>query len=318
VNPLTQQDIFRARGRITSLVRQTPLVRANALSAHTGEEVFLKLEMLQPTGSFKVRGAANKLLSLSNVERAQGVVTVSTGNHGRAVAYVARALGIAATVCISKSVPENKVEAIRALGASLVIHGISQDEAEVRAKELAAGGLTLVHPFDDPYIISGQGTIGLELLEDLPELTTALVPLSGGGLIAGVALALKSANPKLRLVGVSMERGPVMVESLKAGRPLELPEDDTLADSLKGGIGLANRYTFGLVQRLVDETVLVSEKDIAGAMRFSLHHERLVLEGAAAVGVAALLSRRVRCDGPVAVIASGGNVAVDVLLNSSP
>ena len=318
MNPLTQQDIFRARGRITPLVRRTPLVRADALSAHTGEEVFLKLETLQPTSSFKVRGAANKLLSLSDGERARGVVTVSTGNHGRAVAYVARALGIAATVCISKSVPANKVEAIRALGATLVIGGISQDEAEVRAKELATGGLTLVHPFDDPYIISGQGTIGLELLEDLPELTTALVPLSGGGLIAGVALALKSANPKLRVVGVSMERGPVMVESLKAGKPLELPEDDTLADSLKGGIGLANRYTFGLVQRLVDETVLVSETDIAGAMRFSLHHERLVLEGAAAVGVAALLSRRVRCDGPVAVITSGGNVAVDVLLRLSP
>ena len=280
--------------------------------------MFLKLETLQPTGSFKVRGAANKLLSLSDSERMRGVVTVSTGNHGRAVAYVARALGVAATVCISESVPDNKVESIRALGATLVIHGVSQDEAEVRARELAADGLTLVHPFDDPHIISGQGTIGLELLEDLPELTTVLVPLSGGGLIAGVALALKSANSKLRVVGVSMEHGPVMVESLKVGRPLELPEDDTLADSLKGGIGLANRYTFGLVQRLVDETVLVSETDIAEAMRFALHRERLLLEGAAAVGVAALLSRRVRYDGPVAVIASGSNVAVDVLLGLSP
>lgn len=315
---LTQQDIFRARKRIASLARRTPLVRADALSAHTGEEVFLKLETLQLTGSFKVRGAANKLLSLSESERTRGVVTVSTGNHGRAVAYVARALGVAATVCISKSVPDNKVEAIRALGATLVIDGISQDEAEVRAEEFAADGLTLIHPFDDPHIISGQGTIGLELLEDLPELTTVLVPLSGGGLIAGIALALKSANPKLRVVGVSMEHGSVMVESLKAGRPLELPEDDTLADSLKGGIGLANRYTFGLVQRLVDETVLVSETDIAEAMRFALHRERLVLEGAAAVGVAALLSRRVRYDGPVAVIASGSNVVVDVLLSVSP
>lgn len=311
----TLQDVFAARARVIGLARETPLVLAEGLSHALGAEVHLKLESLQPTGSFKVRGAANKLLSLSAAERARGVVTVSTGNHGRAVAYVARRLGVAATVCISREVPENKVAALRALGPELVVHGASQDEAEARARALAeARGLSFVHPFDDPAVIAGQGTIGLELLGALPELDTVLVPLSGGGLISGVALALKAANPAIRVVGVSMARAPVMVRSLEAGRPLEMPEEETLADSLRGGIGLQNRHTFALVRELVDECLLVTEAEIAAAMASALLEEQLVVEGAAAVGLAALASGRAAPGKATAVVVSGRNVAVPRLL----
>jgi threonine dehydratase len=199
---------------------------------------------------------------------------------------------------------------VRALGAEVKIVGRNQDEAEVVAKELAAErGLTFVSPFDDPFVIAGQGTIGLELLEDLPALDCVLVPLSGGGLIGGIALALKRADPAIRVIGVSMERGPAMARSLEAGRPVAVEEEPGLADSLGGGIGLDNRYTFGLVRKYVDETVLVSEEEIAAAMRHCYRQERQIVEGAAAVGVAALLAGRIRRPGEnLVVVLSGGNV----------
>lgn len=311
---IAQQELVAARARIAPLIRTTPLLYAEALSGRVGAEVYLKLETLQATGSFKVRGAANKLLSLAAEARARGVVAVSTGNHGRAVAYVAKRLGVRATVCLSREVPRNKVAAIEALGARLVIRGDSQDEAEAAARELVEqGGLTLVHPFDDAQVIAGQASLGLELLEQVPGLDAVLVPLSGGGLLAGVALALEAAKPQLRVVGVSQEASPVMIESLSAGRPLELPERATLADSLRGGIGLENRYTFALVRELADETLRVPEAAIAEAMRFLLETEGLLVEGAAAVGVAALLERRLELSEKVAVILSGRNLGLDQL-----
>jgi threonine dehydratase len=307
---ITQRLIWEARQAIAPLVRRTPLVRSEALSRRFGRNVHLKLETLQTTGAFKLRGAANRLLQLSDPERAQGVVAVSTGNHARAVAHAARVQGMRAVVCMSPLVPANKVEAVRALGAEVKIVGRNQDEAEVVAKELAAErGLTFVSPFDDPFVIAGQGTIGLELLEDLPALDAVLVPLSGGGLIGGIALALKSADPAIRVIGVSMERGPAMVRSLAAGRPVAVEEEESLADSLGGGIGLDNRYTFDLARRYVDETVLVSEEEIAAAMRHCYWQERQIVEGAAAVGIAALLADRIRRPGEnLAVVLSGGNV----------
>jgi threonine dehydratase len=313
--PITQQEIFRARRRIVPLVRHTPLVACPWLSETTGGSVRLKLENQQLTGSFKVRGAANKLLSLNAEDKARGVITVSTGNHGRGVAYAADQLGISAWVCLSNNVPQTKVEAIQRLGAQVEVSGNSYDEAEEQAARLqVTRGLTYVHPFDDPLVIAGQGTIGLELLEDYPELDTVLVPLSGGGLIAGIALALKSANPSIRVIGVSMEQAPVMVYSLRAGRVLELPEEPTLADALAGGIGKDNRYTFRMVRQWVDETALVSEEEIASAMAFALRRHHQVVEGGGAVGLAALLHRRVSVAGrQVAVVISGGNVDVDHL-----
>ena len=307
---LTQRTIWQARKAIAPLVRRTPLVRSEALSRHLKQNVHLKLENQQQTGAFKLRGATNRLLQLGEVERARGVVAVSTGNHARAVAHAAGVQGVRAVVCMSPLVPANKVEAVRALGAEIQIVGRNQDEAEVVAKELAAErGLTFVSPFDDPLVIAGQGTIGLELLEDLPALDCVLVPLSGGGLIGGIALALKSADPRIQVIGVSMERGPAMALSLAAGRPVAVEEEPSLADSLGGGIGLDNRYTFPLVREHVDETVLVSEDEIAAAMRHCFWQERQIVEGGAAVGVAALLAGKVGPSGAnLVVVLSGGNV----------
>ena len=313
---ITLQDIFLAQQAIGPLTRETPLVRSAPLSEQTGADIYLKLETAQETGAFKVRGAANKMLSLSAAARERGVVTVSTGNHGRAVAYVARRLGSNAVVCISERVPPNKVAAIRRLGAEVVIQGQSQDDAEERARRLRQErGLTLIHPFDDPYIIAGQGTIGVEILQALPAVDTAVVPLSGGGLIGGIALALKSAAPTIRVVGVSMERAPVMYHSLQAGHPLQMEEEETLADSLLGGIGLDNAYTFHLAQTYLDDVVLVGEAEIARAMAFALHEHHVVAEGAGAVGIAALLSGKIDVAGrQVAVVVSGGNVDMQLLL----
>jgi threonine dehydratase len=306
----TLADVYRARDAIGPWVRRTPLVRSEALSRTLGRSVHLKLETLQETGSFKLRGAANRLLALSAAEREGGVVAVSTGNHARAVAHAAKALGAPVTLFMSTLVPQNKVEAVRTLGAEVRIAGASQDAAEAEARRLAAkAGRPFVSPFDDPWVIAGQGTIGLELLEDLPELDTVLVPLSGGGLIGGIALALKSADPSIRLIGVSMERGAAMHASLRAGRPVEVVEQSSLADSLGGGIGLENRYTFALVRDLVDEVVLVGEGEIAAAMTHGYWRERQIVEGGAAVGIAALLAGKAPALGDhIVVLLSGRNV----------
>jgi threonine dehydratase len=272
--------------------------------------VKLKPENLQVTGSFKIRGAANKTLSLLQPEKQRGIITVSSGNHGRAISHVARELGLKAVVCLPETVPQNKREAIAALGAETVVYGQDADQAMIHADRLAAErGLTMVHPFDDPHVIAGQGTIGLELLEDWPQLDTVVVPLSGGGLLAGIALALKMANPAIRTIGVSQERGPAMVDSLRAGKIVEIVEEPTLADALAGGLNKDNRCTFPLIQRYVDETVLVTEAEIASAMAFAFHRHHLVVEGGGAVGLAALLHGKLPKTGPhVAVVVSGGNV----------
>lgn len=306
----TLADVYRARAAIAPWVRRTPLVRSDALSTKLGRDVHLKLETLQETGAFKLRGATNRLLRLSEAERRAGVVAVSTGNHARAVAHAAQALGVPAAVFMSTLVPENKVDAVRALGAEVRITGESQDAAEVDARRLAREqGRVFVSPFEDPWVIAGQGTIGLELLEDVPALDTVLVPLSGGGLIGGIALALKSADPAIRVIGVSMERGAAMYESLRAGRAVAVAEAPSLADSLGGGIGLDNRYTFRLVRDLVDQVILVSEDEIAAAMAHCYWHEQQIVEGGGAVGVAALLAGKVGTPGDrIVVLLSGRNV----------
>jgi threonine dehydratase len=312
---VTMRDSYLARQRIASIARRTPLVHSPWLTERAGAAVHLKLENLQETGSFKIRGAANKLLSLPQQARERGVITVSSGNHGRAVSYVARQLGVRAVVLLSEAVPEGKRDAIQRLGAEAVVQGKTYEESLAHATRLQEEqGLVWVHPFDDPHVIAGQGTIGLELLEALPQIGTAIVPLSGGGLMAGIALALKTAHAGIRTVGVSMARGPAMVESLRAGRVVDIVEEPTLADALAGGLG-PNVYTFQMIQRYVDETVLVSEEEIAGAMAFALKEHHLVVEGGGAVGIAALLYGKVKeLGGPVAVVVSGGNVDLAVLI----
>lgn len=307
---VTLRDLYAARQAISSQVERTPLVLASALSESCGANVYLKMETAQSIGAFKIRGATNRVLRLTEGERAQGVVTVSTGNHGRAVAQAAQRAGIKAIVCMSEMVPTNKISAIQALGGEARIVGSSQDEAEIEANRLVREeGMTLIHPFDDPWVVAGQGTIGIELLEDLPRIDTFLVGLSGGGLLSGVAIALKAAWPATRIIGVSMQKGPAMVLSLQAGRPVLVEEEATLADSLGGGIGLQNCYTFDLVSELVDETVLLSESQIVNAMRHLYHKEGIVAEGAGAVGVGALLHGLVGNLGEnVVTIVSGSNI----------
>jgi threonine dehydratase len=314
---ITLSEIYKARKGITSIVGRTPLVEAPWLSGLTGAQVFFKLENLQVTGSFKIRGAANRLLNHPQAARERGVITVSSGNHGRAVSHVAGKLGIPVVVCLSDAVPANKREAIEELGAEVVVFGKTYDEAAEGAARLQEErGLTMIHPFDDPLVIAGQGTIGLELVEDFPEIDTLIAPLSGGGLLSGIALALKSTDPAIQVIGVSMERGPAMVESLRAGKVVDIVEEPTLADALAGGIGPQNQYTFDLIQAYMDDAILVSEEEIAGAMAFALHKHHLVVEGGGAVGIAALLYEKVERFGQnIAVVISGGNVDLPVLMN---
>jgi len=272
--------------------------------------VRLKLETAQPIGAFKIRGAANALSRLDDGARARGVVCCSTGNHGRAIAYVAARLGTKATICMSSLVPENKLAAIRALDAEVRIAGGSQDDAQREVDRLVAEkGMTDIPPFDHPDVIAGQGTIGSELLEDWPDLDTVVVPLSGGGLIAGVAAAVKAASPLTRIVGVSMETGAAMKASLDAGRPVDVTEQPSLADSLGGGIGLDNRWTFAMVRDLVDAVVLVSEVEIVGAMRALFLEEGWVAEGAGAIGAALLRASHLDVLGSrVAIVVTGKNI----------
>lgn len=306
---LSLKDVYLARQRIQPLVRVTPLEPSPSLSHRLGVPVYLKLESQQLTGSFKLRGACNGVASLTPEQRQRGLVTASTGNHGRALAYAASQQGVNATVCLSHLVPGNKVQAIRELGADVCIVGQSQDDAQREAERLAAEqGMTLLPPFDHPAIIAGQGTLGLEIVEQLPEVAQVLVPLSGGGLFAGVALALKGLLPHVQVHGISMRRGAAMAASLEAGQPVDVEELATLADSLGGGIGLDNRHTFTLTRTLCDRVHLLDEAAIAEGMRHAYREERQVVEGAGAVGIAALLCGLIEPRGPVVVVVSGRNV----------
>lgn len=306
--PVTLQDVEAARTRIAGRVRRTPLLCDPLLSRRLGAEVLMKAEHRQETGAFKLRGATNAILSLPPQAVARGVVTASTGNHGRAVAHAARLAGVRAVVCLSRLVPQNKVAAIRDLGAEVRIVGASQDEAMVEvARAVREEGLTEIPPFDDPAVVAGQGTIGLEILEDVPNVASLLVPLSGGGLAAGVAVAIKALRPSVPVIGLTMESGAAMAASLGQGTPVEVPETPSLADSLGGGIGLRNRVTFPICRGLLDDVILLTEAEIAEGMR---HLAGLgeVVEGAAAVGHAALLAGKLQAAGPVVTILSGGNV----------
>lgn len=309
--PLSLADIFLARRALAGSVERTPLLPALTLSSRLGVSLYLKMETMQPTGAFKLRGATHAALQAP--EGTHTLTCCSTGNHGRAVAYAARKMELKAVIFMSELVPQAKVDGICALGAEAKIKGRSQDDAQRACDVFAqAEGVHAIPPFDDPYVIAGQGTLGLEILEDLPDLDCLLVPLSGGGLAAGVALAARSIKPDVRIVGVSMDRGAAMNASLEAGHPVEVREVASLADSLGGGIGLANRHTFQMCRDLLDEVVLVTEEDIYAAMHALYYDEAHVAEGASVVGIAALMGGKVSsCDGPVATILSGRNVDMD-------
>ncbi len=281
--------IVKAQDDIRPYVLRSPLVIAQSLSS-AERQVRMKLESLQPIAAFKIRGAVNAVMQLSTEQLQRGVVCASTGNHGRALAYAAQLFGCHATICMSSLVPDNKLMAIEALGAEVRIHGKSQDEAQQLVDRLVSDeGLSEIPPFDHADIIAGQGTIGLEIIEDWPEVDTILVPLSGGGLLSGIAQAVKSFKKDIRVLGISPQRGAAMAASLQAGKETEVEELATLADSLGGGIGTNNQFTFSMTQALADKVVLLTEPQIAAGMRHLFWQERLVSEGAAAVGAALLI-----------------------------
>lgn len=314
---ITVNDALAARERIRGIATRTPLRFSIPLEYQTGRNVGLKVETMQATGAFKLRGAANAILSLAPEQRDKGVVAASSGNHGRAVAFVAKKLGIPSTICLSRLVPAAKVAAIECLGAKVIVGGKDQDAAIAAAHDIATThGLAYICPFDDPDVIAGQATIGLEIMEDCPDVDTVIVQVSGGGLAAGVAMVLKTMKPETQVVGVTMEAGAAMYHSLKAGKPVYVEEVPTLADALQGGVLLDNVYTFGMCRRFLDEIMLISEQQIAAAMRYAFRSERLILEGAGACGIALILDRRIREFGQrIVTICTGDNIDPDVFLD---
>lgn len=310
---VTAADVARARTAIGDVVRRTPVLPSATLSERCGGEVVLKAESLQRTGAFKLRGALAKLAALGDA-CAAGVICGSAGNHAQALAMAARARGVPCEVFMPAEAPVAKVEATEQLGATVHVGGTSVDECLERALARAeATGMTFVHPFDDPDVVAGQGTLGLELVEDVPDLATVVVPVGGGGLASGVAIAVKSARPEVRVVGVQAEAVAAYPASLRAGRPVPVDARLTIADGI--AVKRPGALTLELVRAWVDELVVVSEDDVADAMVLLLGQAKLVVEGAGAAGVAALLSGAVPAarDGATCVVLSGGNVDAGLL-----
>ncbi|MDP2900286.1 MAG: threonine/serine dehydratase [Candidatus Bathyarchaeota archaeon] len=305
--------VYAARQRMGRWVRRTPFEHSPLLSGLTGGEVWLKLENRQLTGSFKIRGASNRIALLTPEERARGVVAASSGNHAQGVAYAARELGVKAVIVVPGNTPKVKRDAIRALGADLTVHGGEYMEAERLAQAISRErGLPFLSPYNDADLIAGQGTVGLEMVEDGPALDVVLVPVSGGGLISGIATVMKAAS-KAEVIGVQTEASPVMHESVKAGKIIDIPMFDTVAEGLHGGIEQGS-VTFPICQKLVDDWIDVKEATIVDALRLMLlrHHE--VVEGSGAVGIAALMEDPHRFEGRrVGVIISGGNIDEELL-----
>jgi len=314
---ITLQHIQAARERIKGVAIQTPLKPAYTLSERTGRNIWLKLESMQPTGAFKLRGAANAILQLSTDQKQRGVLTMSTGNHGKAIAYIAKKLGIRAVICISKQVPQVKIDGMKKLGVEVRVAGKDQDEADIKARAMAEQeGLCFISAFDDADVIAGQGTIALELLEQQPDLDSLIVPLSGGGLMAGIGIAAKALKPDIQLIGVSMEQGAAMHLSIKAGHLIEVEEQPSLADALTGGIPPDNQFSFPICKKYLDDSYLVSEEAIAKAMIYAFRQERIILEGGAATPIAFLDNYLAEVKGQnIALICTGDNVAIPKLLN---
>ncbi len=307
-------DIEAARERIRDAIHITPCHQSENLSQQLGCQVFLKLDNLQRTGSFKERGAANKFLTMSKDDRDRGVIASSAGNHAQAVAFHGTRLGIDTKIVMPEGTPLVKVTRTKRFGGKVVLHGANYDDAYAHAMELAKQeDRCFVHPFDDPAIIAGQGTLGLEILEQNPYLDIVVVPIGGGGLISGIGAALKETNPKIRVIGVEPEVLPSMRSAIENKMPIELPAAQTLADGV--AVRKVGRYTCANASRYVDEIVTVSEEEIANAILVCLEEEKFVVEGAGATPVAALLAGKISniAGRRVCTIVSGGNIDVNVI-----
>lgn len=310
---ITIADVERARTRIKDSIYVSPCAFSETFSRLTGNRVYFKLENLQMTGSFKERGALNKILTLTDEERARGVICASAGNHAQGVAYHATRQKIRATIVMPIATPLVKVTRTRELGGELVLHGASYDEAFDEAwRRREAEGFTFVHAFDDDAVMAGQGTIGLELIEQNPYLDAVVVPVGGGGLVSGIAVAMKETNPRIQIIGVQTARLPSMKRALEEGAPLSLKAAGTIADGI--AVRKAGARTLPVVQKYVDEIVTVDEEEIANAILLLLEREKTVAEGAGAAALAALVQGKLALkDKRVALLIGGGNIDVNLL-----
>jgi threonine dehydratase len=306
-------DFEEVRARIAPHIKRTPMLTSRQLSERTGFDIRLKAELFQRVGSYKIRGPLNKFALMPEEQKRRGVVCSSAGNHAQGVALAAQIHGIRAVVCMATNATPSKIAATRGYGAEVVLHGTIWDEANEKARELVrTEGLTYVHPFDDEQLIAGQGTLGLEIVQDWPEVDAVIVPIGGGGLIAGVSMAVKAHNPAIKVIGVESSDGPAMKASVEAGR-LETIDCRTIIDGLR--VRRAGEINFSVVQRFVDEIVALPDREIFDAMIWVMERCKLVVEGAAAAPVAALLHGLVKLPpaSRVAVVLSGGNVNLDQL-----
>ena len=311
---VTLRDIWAARERMGDAVVRSRCAPSYSFAQLTGSKVWLKFENMQMTGSYKERGALNKILTLSEDERGRGLVAASAGNHAQAVSHHATLRGISAQIVMPLATPLNKVMSTRRFGAEVVLHGANYDEACIEAqRRCAEQGRTFIHPFDDDAVMAGQGTLGLELLEQVPDVDVLVAAVGGGGMISGVACAIKELNPKVRVIGVQTSRLPSMKAAVEAGKPVTLPVAATLADGI--AVRRAGEQTFPMVQRYVDEIVTVEEDEIASAILLLLEREKTLVEGAGAAPIAALLHKKVAdvAEKKVAAVISGGNLDVSIL-----
>jgi threonine dehydratase len=314
MQPVTTQEFTDARARMGAHVHHTPLLSSRTLSERSGFDVRLKAELFQRTGSYKIRGPLNKFAQLSDDEKRRGVICSSAGNHAQGVALAARIHGIKAVVCMAANATPSKVAATRGYGAEVVLHGSIWDEANDKAKQLVAQhGYTYIHPFDDRQLMTGQGTVGLEIAQDWPAVEVAVVPIGGGGLISGVAMALKAHNPNVRIIGVESSDGPAMKRSIDAGHVVTLDRIDTIIDGLR--VKRVGDLTYEVVRDFVDDIVTLPDAEIFDAVVWTMQYTKLVPEGAAASPVGALLHGLVKAPvgAKVVCVLSGGNVNLDQL-----
>jgi threonine dehydratase len=310
---VTLSEIQAAMARIRDAIYLSPCARSEYFSDHTRNSIYLKLDNLQRTGAFKERGALNKLLTLTPDERARGVIAASAGNHAQGLAYHAGRHGIRAQICMPLTTPLIKVSATKGYGAEVVLHGANYDEAcEEAVRRSEQFGMTFVHPFDDEVVIAGQGTMGLEILQQVPDIEAVVAPIGGGGLIAGVACAVKETNPRVRVIGVQPARLPSMKVAIAEGHPVTLSPAATIADGI--AVRRAGEKTLPLVQKYVDDIVTVDEEEIANAILLLLEREKTLAEGAGAAAIAALINHKTPLSGKkVAVLVCGGNIDVSLL-----
>ena len=313
MTPLRADEIWAARNRVSGRVKRTPIDSSRTLSERTGAKVFLKLENLQRAGSFKLRGALNVIETLPPEQRRGGVVTFSAGNWAQGVALAAAAAGVPAVLIMPEAAMSVKVEATRGYGAEVILYGSNSVELEAKAKEVAGRrGMTVISPFDNRPMMAGHATLGMEILEDVPDPSYVFVPVGGGSLIAGVASAVKALSPATKVIGVSAEGAASIYRSLAAGRVVELPLVETIADGL--AVKRPGETGFGVVRQVVDQVMLVSDAELRAAMAWALEREKALLEPAGAAALAGLMSGRQPVEGTVVVLFSGGNIPLKRLL----